>query len=240
MAFAPQTTNEIPTILTAGANAQARIITEGAETRANLINNAAQQAGSAVGSAVSKWQTDAKQNATNSAVFDSYAKLSEQQKQKTGTPIFSDEYLASVAGEKNKDKVSGHIMAMAPVVESAIKQNQQVAVVGAQMNGAANLATFKSTLPITKADRIVQGEDGIYTIDDNGIANPVKDAAGNVIKPKKSGLSEVESILAGGGSGKATASGGSSSSAATGYQVGGIYSGKTFLGGDPKNPASWK
>lgn len=186
--FAPQTQNEIPNILMRGAAAQTEMTTQGANQRANMISsavqNASSSAGSAIGGAVSQWKKTAAQADKNAGVLQAYNSLNQQSVQNSGKPIVPQEYLDSIAGEKNQDKISGSLMAISPVVESSISQQRQIAVLDAQSNAAANLAVYKESVATPKEATTFKGQNAFYQLQ-NGQLVQLKSPDGTVPQPQQ-------------------------------------------------------
>lgn len=202
--FAPQASNEIPNILINGSRAQADIIVAGASERSKMINQAGQTAGSAVGSAVSKWQTTAAQTSKNAGVLDAYSAMNTQAEQATGKPVVSWELLNSLSGEKNQDKISGTLMAVSPVFDSYLSQTRQIAVADASQKSAytprvvdlgngrqafmqSNNSAQILTDPKVQNVRPIATAGGYVIPSQDGSVTPLQDESGNPIMPVQKG-----------------------------------------------------
>lgn len=264
MAFQPIINQVEPMLIERGlsnsAQMKANAQVQAAQSIAQGVQQGVSSLSNGVGAAVAMWQKTASQAGKNAGVLAAYDSVNKQAMQNTGKPIIPQEYLDSIAKEKNQDKISGSLMAMAPIVDSAIAQQRQLSYLGAQSNASANLAAFKSTLPDNSPAKpqVITGQNGIYTLDQNGVAKPVVDGSGNPVAPKTS--SNPMAWLFGGGtppaadtgtSGQATQApvdviplpqnqGSAPATQSGGYIPGRKYGGKTFLGGDPNNAASWR
>ncbi len=191
-----------------GAAAQAEMTTQGANQRANMISQAAQtassSAGNAIGGAVSQWKKTAAQADRNAGVLAAYDSFNKQSMQTTGNAIIPQEYLDSIAGEKNQDKVSGALMAISPMVESEISKQRQISVAQAvqkdqfqpsvvdlgngrkaflSSRGSAQLITDGSEADKSRP-KLTVTDQGMMIVDQTtGAASLVRDASGNPVMP---------------------------------------------------------
>lgn len=143
MPFNPIINSVGPALIEAGYSGAARAKMVGAAGMAQGISQAGQSLGQGIGSAIEGWQKQASQQSQNAGVLAAYHSLNEQAVATGGAPIIPQEYLDQVASEKNPDKISGSLAAMAPVFDSFVTQQRQIAV----QNAAANASSkFEPTM----------------------------------------------------------------------------------------------
>ncbi|NBN92050.1 MAG: hypothetical protein EBV43_05180 [Actinobacteria bacterium] len=216
---------------------------QGAEAMGNGIAAAGQSLGGGIAGAAAAWKKEAAQANSNAGVIEAYSKMNDKAIQDTGKPIIAPEFLASIASEKNKDKVSGGLMAVAPVFDSYLSTQRQIGYLGAQTNAAANLAAFKGTLPQPDKTRVLTTNTGLFRDNGSGTPEPILGPDGKQLQPNAS-QNIFDQLARIGNTQPADASSApqqpAQQSSANPYRVGGIYGGKTYLGGDPNNPTSWK
>jgi hypothetical protein len=140
--YAPVLNQIGPALIARGYEGAADYSMQGSKALAAGISSAGSSIGNAVADAAAKWQSDAKENDAAAAVLDTFHKMNDHAMQTTGQPIV-DPSLFQDMSKMKPGTVVGLGKAMAPVFDSYLSQQRQLAAINAQGQMAQQTAAVR-------------------------------------------------------------------------------------------------
>ncbi len=218
---------------------RARYAWEGVQAMSNGLSQGISNAGNAAGAALGML---GQQKAKTDAALGQWEAVSGLLSDPAAPPelkaikVQMDAYEEKNA--KNPEKIMSGAAVFQKQAQDVLNFIQQNSYLDKQMGHAKSLAETRAAAAAEpKVPKLVRTEAGYYQQNPDGSYTPALDPSGQPLMPPKSGDMFEQMMMNSGGAAPAAAA---AAAAPTSYQKGRKYGGRTYLGGDPTEAASWQ